>query len=107
MSNLQDYHFRTLDWMDKGGSATEWSVSLQELVDAGYVVGEWTGSLEYAPYPRWSVTQAGSKAVVEWKRKQLIASTTQCDPGQCKCGYACEVYKVTPCIKCGRNIIKP
>ena len=100
---MENYHYSQLKWLSKG-STTEWHSSMELLLEEGYITGEWSGSLDYAPYPRWSITRAGETALKEWERNNLIASTPSCE-GVHTAEYGHEVYKKFYCVKCGREVV--
>lgn len=103
--NLNGAHYHQLEWIEGSGGAIGFHHTMNELLECGYILGQWSGSIEYEPYIRYSVTAEGRKALQEYKRQKLIVSTKKCE-NTCKAEYGCEVYKITPCINCGRDIVK-
>lgn len=106
---MESWHWSTLDFVKSSFGLTDrldGSVdnNIPHLVKAGYVSGEWFGSVNYSPQRAWKITGEGRKALEDYKLQKLISSTSQCPSGQCKGEYGTEGYVKTNCVKCGREI---
>lgn len=112
---MESWYWSTLEYAENH-SLTDLSIAqnypsyaaecIPYLEDIGYLIGNWFGSLDYAPGKIWSVTTEGRKALKDRKLQQLINSTEQCPNGQCKGEYGSECYIKTDCVTCGRVIIQ-
>ncbi len=104
---------RTLDHARKGGLSDValrfmggWDYNIPALTEAGLIVGEWAGSLEYEPYRRWRITEKGETALHEFQMAELRKTVPKCDEGQCAGPYGSEVYVRTDCVTCGCPIVR-
>lgn len=112
---LESWHWSTLEYAESH-CLTDLSIAqrypsyaaecIPLLEDVGYLIGNWYGSLDYAPGKIWSTTTEGRKALKLHKLEQLIASTSRCSEGSCKGEYGSECYVRTDCVTCGRAIIR-
>jgi hypothetical protein len=115
MKTMKSWHWSTLEYAE-GHCLTDMNVaqgypnfldeSIPFLEDMGYLIGNWYGSIDYAPGKIWSVTTEGRKALKAYRLQLLINSTDQCPNGQCKGEYGSECYLRTDCVTCGRPIIR-
>lgn len=111
MSELKPYLFHTLDhahrlggFSDAGGHVDR---NIPELVELGYLRGEWGGSLDMWPPMRfWHITREGEKALHEFKMSELRRTVSKCAEGHCKGPYGSEIYLRTDCETCGHTIIR-
>lgn len=66
------HHYRLLDHMEKRGGVSFWEnydLILQELVEGGYAIGKWAGTLDMDPWPHWNTTSEGRKALELWEKE--------------------------------------
>lgn len=107
---MKSWHWDNLDHISKMGLYdTNQNLHLYDLdflEEQGYIIGEWFGSLKYAPCKMWTITSEGREALKAHKFQVLMATHEQCPAGTCKGEYGTECNLKTDCVKCGHVILR-
>lgn len=68
---LGSHHYRILEHHESGGIVAGWEhwndYDVLDLERLGLLRGQWIGSLDDAPHPYWSVTDAGREALAAYR----------------------------------------